>query len=135
MPDFGDNVDGAIFSQILEMDDEDHDFSGPLVVNFFEQADETFENMDSALENKNLDELSKLGHFLKGSSATLGFNKVRDSCQVIQQYGNKLTVDGTPEPNDKVCLGKIEEALNKIKVDMKELRKTMRDFFGNIDPE
>lgn len=49
MADFGDHVDNATFSQILEMDEENHDFSMPLVLNFFEQADETFEKMDSAL--------------------------------------------------------------------------------------
>lgn len=51
MPDFGDHVDNAIFSQILEMDESDHerDFSEPLVINFFEQAQDTFEKMDQAL--------------------------------------------------------------------------------------
>lgn len=51
MAEFGDHVDNAIFSQILEMDDSevDRDFSAPLVINFFEQARETFEKMDAAL--------------------------------------------------------------------------------------
>jgi len=46
---FGEHVDDATFSQILEMDEESHDFSLPLVINFFEQADETFEKMDVAM--------------------------------------------------------------------------------------
>ena len=49
MPDFGDHVDILTFNQILEMDEDDHDFSMPLVENFFEQAEETFTQMDSAL--------------------------------------------------------------------------------------
>jgi osomolarity two-component system phosphorelay intermediate protein YPD1 len=50
MPDFGDHVDNATFSQILEMDDgEERDFSAPLVLNFFEQATETFGKMEFAL--------------------------------------------------------------------------------------
>ena len=36
-------------------------------------------------EAKNLTELSHLGHFLKGSSATLGFTKVKDECEKIQR--------------------------------------------------
>lgn len=50
-PDFGDHVDNTIFSQILEMDEseDERDFSEPLVLNFFEQADETFVKMDTAL--------------------------------------------------------------------------------------
>lgn len=51
MRDFGDHVDDAIFSQILEMDDseEEREFSAPLVLNFFEQASETFDKMQIAL--------------------------------------------------------------------------------------
>jgi len=50
MPDFGDHVDTSIFGQILEMDErDDHDFSAPLVLNFFEQAEETFQKMETAL--------------------------------------------------------------------------------------
>lgn len=76
-----------------------------------------------------MDELSSLGHFLKGSSATLGFNKIKDSCQVIQQYGHKLTVDGTAEPDEKVCLKKIADALTTVKTDTAELEKLMKKFF------
>ena len=51
MVEFGEHVDDAIFSQILEMDEseEERDFSAPLVRNFFEQAVETFDKMQSAL--------------------------------------------------------------------------------------
>jgi osomolarity two-component system phosphorelay intermediate protein YPD1 len=50
-PQFGDHVDDATFSQILEMDDseEDRDFSMPLVLGFFEQAKETFEKIEVSL--------------------------------------------------------------------------------------
>ncbi len=80
---------------------------------------------------KDLEELSKLGHFLKGSSATLGFNKVRDSCQIIQQYGHGLNLDGTPEPDNEVCLKKIEDALKAVKTDFLDLEKTMKKFFDD----
>lgn len=80
--------------------------------------------------SRDLNELSTLGHFLKGSSATLGFNKIRDSCQVVQQYGHKLTVDGVSEPDENVCLKKIAEALQAAKVDTAELEKQMKKFFG-----
>jgi osomolarity two-component system phosphorelay intermediate protein YPD1 len=130
MIDFGDHVDDATFSQILEMDEDSHDFSMPLVINFFEQADETFEQMDAAVESKDLSELSKLGHFLKGSSATLGFNKIKDNCQIIQQYGSNLNVDGSAEPDEEVCLKRIRAALEAVKIDKAELEKTMNKFFG-----
>ena len=81
-------------------------------------------------EASDLEKLSSLGHFLKGSSATLGFNKIRDSCQIIQQYGHRLNVDGSPETDDQVCLKKIGEAIKAVKVDSAELEKVMRKFFG-----
>lgn len=88
-----------------------------------------------ASAEKDLNELSSLGHFLKGSSATLGFNKVRDSCQVIQQYGHKQTLDGTEEPDEKVCLSKITDALKTVKVDFAELEKELKIFFNSEDSE
>ena len=51
MPDFGDHVDMTAFDQILEMDESetDREFSAGLVLDFFEQADKTFTDMESAL--------------------------------------------------------------------------------------
>lgn len=81
----------------------------------------------------NLNELSSLGHFLKGSSATLGFTKIQENCQIIQQYGHRLTTESTPEDDEEVCLNKISEALEKAKVDTEELQKRMMAFFGLLD--
>lgn len=45
-----DLIDAQTFDQILDMDEEDdHEFSYSLVVNYFEQAESTFKNMDEAL--------------------------------------------------------------------------------------
>ncbi|KAK3901194.1 signal transduction histidine kinase [Staphylotrichum tortipilum] len=132
MAEFGDHVEDAIFSQILEMDEseEEREFSAPLILGFFEQATETFDKMQVALNDGNLESLSSLGHFLKGSSATLGFNKIRDSCQLIQQYGHKLDVDGSAVPDEQLCLKYIADALEAAKVETEELQKLMRKFFG-----
>src|SRR5712671_7481104 len=40
-------------------------------------------------EAKDLEQLSSLGHFLKGSSAALGVTHVRASCEEIQNYGKQ----------------------------------------------
>jgi osomolarity two-component system phosphorelay intermediate protein YPD1 len=130
MVDFGDHVDEPTFIQILEMDEEQYDVSMPLVINFFEQADETLENMNKAVAAKDLSELSKLGHFLRGSSSTLGFTKIKDNCQIILQYGIKSNVDGTAEPDEEICLKKITDTLSAVKIDMDELKKMMNKFFG-----
>ena len=50
MPDLESVVDMTTFSQILEMDDpDDHSFSSSIVFDFFDQADQTFTEMDDAL--------------------------------------------------------------------------------------
>lgn len=75
--------------------------------------------------------MSSLGHFLKGSSATLGFTKIRDSCQVIQQYGSNLNVDGSPEVDQSVCFAKIKQALTSVKVYTTELEGVLKAFFND----
>ncbi|KAL1836024.1 hypothetical protein VTJ49DRAFT_5683 [Mycothermus thermophilus] len=131
MPEFGDRVDKDIFEQILEMDenDPDREFSKSLIFGFFKQAAETFGKIETALKEKNLHELSRLGHFLKGSSATLGFTKIKDSCQVIQEYGNRHDESAGDVPDVEVCLQKISAALAKAKVDTEELEILMNEYF------
>lgn len=133
LPDLGDAIDIVTFSQILEMDDseDDREFSKSIVFGFFEQAEETFENMDTALESRNLDELSRLGHFLKGSSATLGLTKVKDSCEKIQRYGKKENEDGTPETDEELCLARITETLKTVKTEYGEAEMALKKFFNS----
>ncbi|KAI8810869.1 signal transduction histidine kinase [Cladochytrium replicatum] len=83
-------IDQVIFDQLLDMDepdDTDREFSRGIILNYFEQAEETFCSIDIALKEKNLLKVSRLGHFLKGSSAVVGIIKVRDSCERIQRIG------------------------------------------------
>ncbi|GAP83827.1 putative hpt domain-containing protein [Rosellinia necatrix] len=131
MPDLGDAIDILTFGQILEMDDseDDREFSRSIVYGFFEQAEETFEKMDSALETRDLDELYRLGHFLKGSSATVGLTKVKDSCEKIQRYGKQENVDGTPEPDVELCLSRIRSTLKTVKSEYADAEKTLKKFF------
>lgn len=50
-PDLGDSIDALTFEQILEMDDdeEEREFSKSIVFGFFEQAEQTFQEMKEAL--------------------------------------------------------------------------------------
>ncbi|KAJ2334466.1 Phosphorelay intermediate protein, partial [Coemansia sp. RSA 2681] len=83
-------LDLDAFNQLLSMDDEndeEYEFSRDIVFNYFEQAVTTFADMDKALKAKDLAKLSSLGHFLKGSSATIGVKKVQECCKHIQYLG------------------------------------------------
>ncbi|KAL7909959.1 putative histidine phosphotransferase HPT1p [Trichoderma velutinum] len=133
---FGDAIDLTTFKQILEMDEPgDNEFSSSIVFGFFEQAEETFESMDTALSAKDLEKLSELGHFLKGSSATLGLIKVRDGCEKIQRYGKQENLDGSPEPDTAVCLKRVEEALTAVKSDYEEAETGLRKFYKEDEDE
>ncbi|RDA92608.1 hypothetical protein CP533_0914 [Ophiocordyceps camponoti-saundersi (nom. inval.)] len=126
----GDAVDMNTFNQILEMDEPgDRDFSYGIISSFFTQAEETFESMDKALEKKDLEKLAGLGHFLKGSSATLGLVKVRDGCEKIERYGKNENADGTTEPDSDLCLKLIKEALGVVKVDYKDVERILRRYY------
>lgn len=127
---FGDNIDVETFEQILEMDEpDDHEFSQSIVFGFFDQAEETFVQIDEALEKKDLSDLSSLGHFLKGSSATLGLAKVRDGCEKMQRYGKKENVDGSPEDDEEICLQRIKEAFEAVKIDYHVVETALREYY------
>ncbi len=53
-------------------------------------------------------ELSRLGHFLKGSSATLGVAQVRNACEQIQYLGRLV------HPEDHSAAIAEPEALSRI---------------------
>lgn len=90
--------------------------------------------MVNSREEENLEELSRLGHFLKGSSATLGLTKVKDSCEKIQRYGKKENEDGSPLKDEKVCLEKITKTLKTVKEEYEEAETTLNKFFGTTPP-
>lgn len=131
---FGDNIDMITFEQILEMDEpDDHEFSSSIVFGFFDQAEETFDKIEQSLDEGDLPTLSSLGHFLKGSSATLGLAKVRDGCEKIQRYGKNENVDGSPEDDDAVCLKRIREAFETVKKDYTEVETALRKYYKNLE--
>jgi osomolarity two-component system, phosphorelay intermediate protein YPD1 len=82
-------------------------------------------------QEKNLQALSDKGHFLKGSSATLGFTKIKDECEKIQNYGRKKDETGTiDEPDTEKCLRLIDESLTEAKKAYKVVETLMKRYYG-----
>ncbi|KAF4471235.1 multistep phosphorelay regulator 1 [Fusarium albosuccineum] len=132
----GDGVDMNTFSQILEMDEPgDHEFSSSIVFGFFDQAVDTFKDIEDKLDSEDLPALSSLGHFLKGSSATLGLVKVRDGCEKIQRFGKMENEDGSPLNDAEVCLKRIREAFESVKVDYEEVETALRNYYERLEKE
>ncbi|KAF2723982.1 hpt domain-containing protein [Polychaeton citri CBS 116435] len=128
---FGDNIESSTFEQILEMDDdeEEREFSRSIVYDFFSQAENTFTNMDESLAKGDLASLSALGHFLKGSSATLGLAKVRDSCEKIQHYGAGKNEDGSKEEPEETCLANCKRLIAQAKEEFEVAEGLLRKFY------
>ncbi|CUS14927.1 unnamed protein product [Tuber aestivum] len=126
-------IDFATFEQILEMDDdEDHEFSRTIVWGFMDQATETFQSMSDYLKKKDLKELSSLGHFLKGSSATLGLTKVKDYCEKIQNLGLSRDETGVGRIEDpEVSLAGIKSALDEMKKEYTRVRDYFIGYYDN----
>ena len=76
------------------------------------------------------DDVSKLGHFLKGSSAAVGVIKVRDSCEYIQHYGKCHDTDGVTELQPDDVLNRLRQVMDNVKEQYEEARSVLRTFFG-----
>ncbi|KAF2036176.1 histidine-phosphotransfer domain, HPT domain-containing protein [Setomelanomma holmii] len=134
IPGAEDTIDPATFEQILEMDEDevDREFSKSIVFDFFGQADSTFKKMDNTLEGKDgdyLKTLSELGHFLKGSSATLGLTKVKDSCEKIQHYGSLKDEAGTKDITEKQAQDKLKTIIEQAKEEFEEVKGVLEKFY------
>lgn len=90
-----DLINWTIFQELLLMDEDEEGFALSLVETFVQQCNETFKKIEELIDNKEayneerLSELSGLGHYLKGSAAALGLQRVQDECERIQNYGKK----------------------------------------------
>ncbi|CAN6605670.1 phosphorelay intermediate protein Ypd1p [Trichomonascus vanleenenianus] len=131
-----DFIDWDTFNQVKEMDDEDDDnsFLVSLVGNFFEQAVSTFNTMDKALEEKDLVQLSSLGHFIKGSSAALGFKNIQSECEKIQHLGAGKDETGTTEvvDDDEGQLDRIATCLKTAREEYAKVKDYMDELYPSI---
>ncbi|KAF8931927.1 hypothetical protein BGZ52_011431 [Haplosporangium bisporale] len=129
-------IDHTTFDQLLEMDDEeDHEFSKSLVWNYFEQAEKTFDDMNEAMKKLDFPDLSRLGHFLKGSSAALGLTKVKESCEKLQHYGNRKDATGVSTITDSEAEELIRALLIQMRAEYDEAESYLRDFYEETIPQ
>lgn len=125
-----DIVDKAVFEQLLEMDDEDEKFSQGVVFNYFDQAKDTFKEMDEALTKKDLPRLSRLGHYLKGSSAAIGLKKLVVTFEKIQHTGNlKKDSSSSNSLKEDEAIKMLKDLLEQAKTQFKETEDVLTEFY------
>jgi len=110
-------------------DDDDHEFSRSLVDNYLTQFADTFIDLQNALKSRDLLILSQKGHYLKGSSAALGLRKIRQTCEYIQNAGDKLGVNREPLGEDE-ALKRCEVLLEQLRTQNNEAEVWLKNFFG-----
>ncbi|KAF8499375.1 signal transduction histidine kinase [Gautieria morchelliformis] len=144
-----DIIDMDTFNQILDLDEEDNnEFSSGMAWAYFEQAAATFGDMDSAFADSSLPTLASLGHFLKGSSAALGVQKVQRSCEQIQHLGERRDVDVVVQPDaeddhnaakggegaikEDEALARIGLVLARVKTEYAEAEQWLRAYYKRL---
>jgi osomolarity two-component system, phosphorelay intermediate protein YPD1 len=89
-----------------------------------------YANLECDSERRDLNQLSQLGHFLKGSSATLGLTKVKDSCEKIQHFGaHKDETGSREEPDDEVCLDNCKKTIKEAKDQFHQVEVVLKRFY------
>lgn len=78
-------------------------------------------------------ELSRLGHFLKGSSAALGLRKVKATCEKIQHIGNLKDEEGTSNIEENEALEKVTGLLTQVKKEYTEAEVYLKRFYDDPD--
>lgn len=129
-------IDWAVFSELIAMDEDEEGFSKSLFQTFVSQFEETCHDIESNMKDKNLDNLSGLGHYLKGSAAALGIEKISHECERIQNYGKKVNFDNfklkddaLKESDDQFWIELIEDALQKARTNFDKVKKELNDYF------
>lgn len=84
---------------------------------------------------KNLSELSTLGHFFKGSSAAFGLEKVQTSCEKIQHYGMKRDEEAGRDLKPEEALNKIKNQLAQLRKEYSEAKQTLEEWFREHEHE
>ncbi|CAA7261429.1 unnamed protein product [Cyclocybe aegerita] len=121
-----------VFEQILELDEDDdeHEFSRSMVWDYFDQAKETFATMDEAFAKDDLEQLSSLGHFLKGSSAALGLSRVQSTCEKIQHCGHRRDENNNKDLSPIEALQQMRILLKSVRLQYAEAEIWLKNFYG-----
>lgn len=130
-------VEWPVFSELVAMDEDEEGFSKGLFQTFVDQFKDTFHEVDENVTSKNLDKLSALGHYLKGSAAALGLTIISNECERIQNYGHKINFDEfkidsiDDEESDDFWIKLIEDAMEKAKDGFKKSKAALDDYFDD----
>lgn len=73
--------------------------------------------------------MSRLGHFLKGSSAAIGLKKVKATCEKIQDVGNCQEEDRAGKLDKDEALKRIKPLLPQVMREYAEAEEYLKNFY------
>lgn len=73
--------------------------------------------------------MSRLGHFLKGSSAALGLIKIKGSCERLQHYGELKDAEGVAPIDEKEAESLIQALLAQMRPEYDEAKEHLEGFY------
>jgi HPt (histidine-containing phosphotransfer) domain-containing protein len=76
-----------MFEQLIELEREDPGFLKDIIATFISQATSSLESLQIQLAQRNLPEISRIGHLLKGASAVIGLSTLSSTFERIQYLG------------------------------------------------
>lgn len=124
-------INWEILNEIVSMDEDDPDFSKNLIIQFLDQAQTTFDQIEQELNtSQDLTQLSSLGHFLKGSSAALGLQRIAWACERIQNYGRKREGSLASQQDNAHYLSLIAETLQLARQEFGLAKQELSKFYN-----
>lgn len=131
-------IEWSVFSELVAMDEDEEGFSKGLFQTFVDQFKDTFKEIDENVTIKDLDKLSALGHYLKGSAAALGLTTISAQCERIQNYGHKNNFDNfklddedAKEDSDDFWIFLIEDAKDKAEDGFLKSKEALDKYFDD----
>lgn len=129
-------VDWQVFSELVAMDEDEEGFCQGLFQTFVDQFKDTFKEIDENIKVKDLNKLSSLGHYLKGSAAALGLTTIAEQCERMQNYGHRNNFDnykikGLKESDDEFWIKLIEDTMEKAKDGFQKSKAALNSYFDD----
>ncbi|KAJ5976647.1 hypothetical protein N7481_010354 [Penicillium waksmanii] len=112
-------LDMTVFSQLLEMDEEeDRKSSSTALYGFIERGKEKVDYMEIALES------------LQQSAVVLGFRKFHKSCENIRQVGATMSIHGeVTEAIEMFRLSLIKKEIGNLNDSLRSARTAINSFY------
>jgi HPt (histidine-containing phosphotransfer) domain-containing protein len=90
-------LDMSIIQGLKEMNDEDNDFFKEIIDLYNEQYPELYQKIVANANSKDLNNLSKTAHALKGASLNIGAKELANICKTVEINSKNGISEGSDE--------------------------------------